>query len=68
MDSKPKLNYKIQLPKQDDSKKGFQPKTKTKLSMQGLVGSVLASKQPSGPGQPMSITQQNGAGGWGKAN
>ena len=66
MDSKTKLNYKIQLPKQDDSKEGFQPKTKTKLSMQGLVGSVLASKQPSGPGQPMP--QQNGASGWGKAN
>lgn len=66
MDSKTKLNYKIQLPKQDDSKKGFQPKTKTKLSMQGLVGSVLASKQPSSPGQPMP--QQNGASGWGKAN
>lgn len=66
MDSKTKLNYKIQLPKQDDSEKGFQPKTKTKLSMQGLVGSVLASKQPSGPGQPMP--QQNGASGWGKAN
>lgn len=66
MDSKTKLNYKIQLPKQDDSEKSFQPKTKTKLSMQGLVGSVLASKQPSGPGQPMP--QQNGASGWGKAN
>lgn len=66
MDSKTKLNYKIQLPKQDDSEKGFQPKTKTKLSMQGLVGSVLASKQPSSPGQPMP--QQNGAGGWGKSN
>lgn len=66
MDSKTKLNYKIQLPKQDDSEKGFQPKTKTKLSMQSLVGSVLASKQPSSPGQPMP--QQNGAGGWGKSN
>ena len=66
MDSKTKLNYTIQLPKQDDSEKGFQPKTKTKLSMQSLVGSVLASKQPSGPGQPMP--QQNGASGWGKAN
>lgn len=66
MDSKTKLNYKIQLPKQDDSKEGFQPKTKTKLSMQSLVGSVLASKQPSSPGQPMP--QQNGAGGWGKSN
>lgn len=66
MDSKTKLNYKIQLPKQDDSEKSFQPKTKTKLSMQGLVGSVLASKQPSSPGQPMP--QQNGAGGWGKSN
>lgn len=66
MDSKTKLNYKIQLPKQDDSEKSFQPKTKTKLSMQSLVGSVLASKQPSDPGQPMP--QQNGAGGWGKAN
>lgn len=67
MDNKTKLNYKIQLPKQDDSKKGFQPKTKTKLSMQGLVESVLASKQPSEPSQPVS-PQQNGAGGWGKAN
>lgn len=66
MDNKTKLNYKIQLPKQDDSKEGFQPKTKTKLSMQSLVGSVLASKQPSSPGQPMP--QQNGAGGWGKSN
>lgn len=66
MDSKTKLNYKIQLPKQDDSEKSFQPKTKTKLSMQSLVGSVLASKQPSSPGQPMP--QQNGAGGWGKSN
>ena len=66
MDSKTKLNYKIQLPKQDDSKEGFQPKTKTKLSMQSLVGSVLAYKQPSEPGQPMP--QQNGASGWGKAN
>ena len=61
-----KLNYTVNFDKQDDSKKGFQPKTKTKLSMQGLVGSVLASKQPSGPGQPMP--QQNGASGWGKAN
>ena len=61
-----KLNYTVNFDKQDDSKKGFQPKTKTKLSMQGLVGSVLASKQPSGPGQP--IPQQNGASGWGKAN
>ena len=67
MDNKTKLNYKIQLPKQDDSKKGFQPKTKTKLSMQGLVESVLASKQPSEPNQPIN-SQQNGAGGWGKAN
>ena len=66
MDSKTKLNYKIQLPKQDDSKEGFQPKTKTKLSMQSLVGSILFSKQPSDPGQPMP--QQNGAGGWGNAN
>lgn len=66
MDSKTKLNYKIQLPKQDDSKKDFQPKTKTKLSMQSLVGSVLISKQPSEPSQP--IPQQNGASGWGKAN
>lgn len=66
MDSKTKLNYKIQLPKQDDSKEGFQLKTKTKLSMQSLVGSVLISKQPSDPGQ--SIPQQNGASGWGKAN
>lgn len=66
MDSKTKLNYKIQLPKQDDSEKGFQPKTKTKLSMQSLVGSVLFSKQPSEPDQPMP--QQNGASGWGKAN
>ena len=66
MDSKTKLNYKVQLPKQDDSEKGFQPKTKTKLSMQSLVGSVLAAKQPSEPGQPMP--QQNGAGGWGKSN
>lgn len=61
-----KLNYTVNFNKQDDSKKGFQPKTKTKLSMQSLVGSVLASKQPSGPGQPMP--QQNGASGWGKAN
>lgn len=67
MDNKTKLNYKIQLPtKQDDSKDSFKLKNKTKLSMQGLVGSVLTSKQPSGPGQPMP--QQNGAGGWGKAN
>ena len=66
MDRKTKLNYKIQLPKQDDSKEGFQPKNKTKLSMQSLVGSVLASTQPSEPGQPMP--QQNGASGWGKAN
>ena len=60
-----KLNYTVNFDKKDE-KKGFQPKTKTKLSMQGLVGSVLASKQPSGPGQP--IPQQNGASGWGKAN
>lgn len=60
-----KLNYTVNFDKKDE-KKGFQPKTKTKLSMQGLVGSVLASKQPSGPGQPMP--QQNGASGWGKAN
>ena len=66
MDSKTKLNYKIQLPKQDDSKEGFQPKTKTKLSMQNLVGSILVSKQPSDPGQ--SIPQQSSTGGWGKAN
>lgn len=66
MDSKTKLNYKIQLPKQDDSEESFQPKNKTKLSMQILVGSVLDSKQPSGPGQPMP--QQNGTGGWGKSN
>lgn len=61
-----KLNYTVNFDKKDDSEKVFQPKTKTKLSMQGLVGSVLASKQPSGPGQPMP--QQNGASGWGKAN
>lgn len=60
-----KLNYTVNFDKKDE-KEGFQPKTKTKLSMQGLVGSVLASKQPSGPGQPMP--QQNGASGWGKAN
>lgn len=66
MNSKTTLNYKIQWPKQDDSKKDFQPKNKTKLSMQSLVGSVLLSKQPSDPGQ--SMPQQNGAVGWGKAN
>lgn len=66
MDSNTKLNYKIQLPKQDDSNKGFQLKTKTKLSMQSLVGSVLISKQPSEPGQSMS--QQSRTGGWGKTN
>lgn len=60
-----KLNYTVNFDKKGE-KKGFQPKTKTKLSMQSLVGSVLASKQPSEPGQPMP--QQNGAGGWGKAN
>lgn len=60
-----KLNYTVNLDKKDE-KKGFQPKTKTKLSMQSLVGSVLISKQPSNPGQPMP--QQTGAGGWGKAN
>lgn len=61
-----KLNYTVNFDKQGDSEKGFQPKTKTKLSMQSLVGNVLVSKQPSGPGQPMP--QQNGASGWGKAN
>lgn len=60
-----KLNYTVNFDKKDE-KKGFQPKTKTKLSMQSLVGNVLASKQPSEPSQPMP--QQNGAGGWGKAN
>lgn len=60
-----KLNYTVNFDKKDE-KKGFQPKTKTKLSMQNLVGSVLVSKQPSEPSQPMP--QQNGAGGWGKAN
>lgn len=60
-----KLNYTVNFDKKDEEK-GFQPKTKTKLSMQSLVGSVLVSKQPSDPGQ--SMPQQNGTGGWGKAN
>ena len=60
-----KLNYTVNFDKKDE-KESDSIKNKTKLSMQSLVGSVLASKQPSEPGQPMP--QQNGAGGWGKAN
>ena len=60
-----KLNYTVNFDKKDE-KESDSIKNKTKLSMQSLVGSILASKQPSGPGQPMS--QQNGAGGWGKTN
>lgn len=60
-----KLNYTVNFDKKD-KKESDSIKTKTKLSMQGLVGSILASKQPSEPSQP--IPQQNGASGWGKAN
>ena len=60
-----KLNYTVNFDKKDE-KESDSIKNKTKLSMQSLVESVLASKQPSGPGQPMP--QQNGASGWGKAN
>ena len=60
-----KLNYTVNFDKKDE-KESDSIKNKTKLSMQSLVGSILASKQPSEPGQP--IPQQNKTGGWGKAN
>ena len=55
-----KLNYKIEQPEKEKT-----ISNKTKLSMQGLVNSLLADKQPASSGtQP--IQQQQG--GWGRNN
>lgn len=55
-----KLNYKIEQPEKEKT-----ISNKTKLSMQGLVNSLLADKQPASSGtQP--VQQQQG--GWGRNN
>lgn len=58
---KTKLNYTVQFPKDED--KEFTPKNRTKISMQAVVGSALASKMPSNPAQPQIAANPNG---WGK--
>lgn len=62
-----KLNYKVDTNNISNKKEdNFNSKTKTKLSMQSLVHSALASKQPSNPqGQ---YPQPNTNNGWGKSN
>lgn len=64
-----KLNYnvdkdKIKKPADEKSENGFEPKNKTKLSMQSTVMGALSSKQPTGGGG-MSMPVQNG---WGASN
>ena len=53
-----KLNYRLEF------KDHFEPKTKTKISMQSVVSSVLASKLPQNPvAQPTAGQQDTG---WGR--
>lgn len=55
-----KLNYKIEQPEKEKT-----ISNKTKLSMQGLVNSLLADKQPANPGAQPAQQQQSG---WGRNN
>lgn len=55
-----KLNYKVEQQKKEKA-----ISNKTKLSMQSLVNSLLADKQPANPGSQPTQQMQNG---WGRNN
>ena len=58
-----KLNYTVDNSVfEKDKKEGFQPKNKTKLSMQSTVLNALASRLPSAPAQ---VPSDGGKQGWG---
>lgn len=58
-----KLNYTVDNSVfEKDKKEGFQPKNKTKLSMQSTVLNALASRLPSSPAQMPADTGKQG---WG---